>query len=393
MDEPGGITESPQAQLEELLLSLFADEELARLVSHEMGEEVLSSIAWGRARATVVHELVQRIEARGLIDRDFFQALLRQRGNRRADVQRVARQWQIVLPESEPEPASESQVKDPSAGRRDSPPRQTHGRSERQQAGTWAVGGLLLVLSALVFALAPEHLPSYKLEMIRHLVALVVGVGVAFMAGHLTLRWKARGLLVQASSGVAAWVLALLTWRASPLAAPADAQAQTHAPSPQTAGASASPADDANDALGEAPSSSSTTIDPASSSTTDGNDADHRRRAGPKVGKQTPSASAGSPPSTPPAEPPRKPRWTVAAVGSVVNGADDGKHIELKGPALPEKGRLRLAQPIGDGRSFASDVLCTIQAGPTPWCMVFSKPGNDRLRAGDVLELVSEASK
>ena len=113
MDEPGGITESPQAQLEELLLSLFADEELARLVSHEMGEEVLSSIAWGRARATVVHELVQRIEARGLIDRDFFQALLRQRGNRRADVQRVARQWQIVLPESEPEPASESQVKDP----------------------------------------------------------------------------------------------------------------------------------------------------------------------------------------------------------------------------------------------------------------------------------------
>lgn len=76
--------------------------------------------------------------------------------------------------------------------------------------------------------------------------------------------------------------------------------------------------------------------------------------------------------------------WTVARIASV--SGDDRKRIELRGPRLPSSGLLRLRTP-SDGRSFVSDVACSIQAGSPAWCMLVVKPGNARPRVGDEFEL------
>jgi hypothetical protein len=80
--------------------------------------------------------------------------------------------------------------------------------------------------------------------------------------------------------------------------------------------------------------------------------------------------------------------WTVRRVESVVAG--DDKRIVLEGPELPASGVLRLRIPVADDRRFASAVPCRIESGLPPWCMLVRKPGNDDLREGDELEMVSE---
>lgn len=257
----------------------------------------------------------------------------------------------VGLPELTPAPAEAPAVSEPQPT-----PAWSH-------AGTVVVAAALLASSILVFVFAPDRLPDYKMQMVRHLVALAAGVGVAFLSGYLTVRMKAGGWAIQAGGGFAAWLITLLTWGA------ASAGDETHAQAEPPVRTETS----------EKPSTGEPVQPVRDDAALEGTDTSSGG------GSEDPGTETGSERGADPKPRIRK-TWTVTRVRSVQDG--DNKRIELEGPGLPSSGILRLSKPVADGRSFVSNVDCRISGGLPPWCMLVHKPGNDGLVDGDKLEMV-----
>lgn len=86
---------SSTSVLEDLLLDLFETEGLRIWISAlPGGEQVLSQLPdEGTPPASLVHKLVRALKARGLVNKDFFAALVRARPNRASTIEIVAKQW------------------------------------------------------------------------------------------------------------------------------------------------------------------------------------------------------------------------------------------------------------------------------------------------------------
>ncbi|MEZ4380181.1 MAG: hypothetical protein R3A79_02445 [Nannocystaceae bacterium] len=89
--------------LEELLLDLFTTSELRRLVQHEFGDRVHACVSWSQPQAAVVSELVRRLKQRGLIPQ-LLDVLVREREERRADIETVCELFSTVPAHPLPQP-------------------------------------------------------------------------------------------------------------------------------------------------------------------------------------------------------------------------------------------------------------------------------------------------
>lgn len=92
--------------------------------------------------------------------------------------------------------------------------------NNEKRIGTYIFGSILLIFFICIFIFSPDKLPEYKQRMIAFSSSLLAGLFTYFFTGTIkltgeTVSNKFGKIVIQASSGIAVFILVLLWWLSS----------------------------------------------------------------------------------------------------------------------------------------------------------------------------------